>query len=138
MMITKYKIRDVSGWTMFIFGILALILGLIGLLRPEFVLTLLGFSVVDRSSRVAGDYTLVFMIASSMASFNMGIYYVLASLNNMKSFYKWTVPFRCVTFILFTTAVLTGLAPGRFLSVGAWELTGAVTTGWALWQEKRK
>ena len=53
-MITKYKIRDVSGWTMFIFGILALILGLIGLLRPEFVLTLLGFSVVDRSSRVAG------------------------------------------------------------------------------------
>lgn len=137
-MITKYKIRDVSGWTMFIFGILALILGLIGLLRPEFVLTLLGFSVVDRSSRVAGDYTLVFMIASSMASFNMGIYYVLASLNNMKSFYKWTVPFRCVTFILFTTAVLTGLAPGRFLSVGAWELTGAVTTGWALWQEKRK
>ena len=71
-MITKYKIRDVSGWTMFIFGILALILGLIGLLRPEFVLTLLGFSVVDRSSRVAGDYTLVFMIASSMASFNMG------------------------------------------------------------------
>lgn len=137
-MITKYKIRDVSGWTMFIFGILALILGLIGLLRPEFVLTLLGFSVVDRSSRVAGDYTLVFMIASSMASFNMGIYYVLASLNNVKSFYKWTVPFRCVTFILFTTAVLTGLAPGRFLSVGAWELTGAVTTGWALWQEKRK
>lgn len=137
-MITKYKIRDVSGWTMFIFGILALILGLIGLLRPEFVLTLLGFSVVDRSSRVAGDYTLVFMIASSMASFNMGIYYVLASLNNMKSFYKWTVPFRCATFILFTTAVLTGLAPGRFLSVGAWELTGAVTTGWALLQEKRK
>jgi Na+-driven multidrug efflux pump len=137
-MATKYKIRDVSGWTMFIFGILALILGLLGLLRPEFVLTLLGFSVVDRSSRVAGDYTLVFMIASSVASFNMGIYYVLASLNNMKSFYKWTVPFRCVTFLLFTTAVLTGLAPGRFLSVGAWELTGAVTTGWALLQEKRK
>ena len=123
---------------MFIFGALALFLGLVGLLRPEFMLTLLGFHVVERSSRVAGDYTLVFMIASSMASFNMGIYYVLASLNNMKSFYKWTVPFRCVTFILFTTAVLTGLAPGRFLSVGAWELTGAVTTGWALWQEKRK
>ena len=137
-MTTKYTIRDVSGWTMFIFGSLAIVLGSIGLLHPEFVLTLLGFSVVDRSSRVAGDYTLVFMIASSIASFNMGIYYILASLNNMKSFYQWTVPFRCVTFLLFSTAVLTGLAPGRFLSVGAWELTGAVTTGWALWQEKRK
>jgi hypothetical protein len=137
MMTAKYKIRDASGWTMFIFGVLALLLGGIGLLRPELVLTLLGFNVVHRSARITGDYTLVFMIASSMASFNMGIYYVLASLNNMKSFYTWTVPFRCLTFLLFTTAVLTGLAPGRFLSVGAWELTGAVTTGWALWQEKR-
>jgi Na+-driven multidrug efflux pump len=138
MMTAKYKIRGAAGWTMFIFGILALVLGTIGLLRPEFVLTLLGFHVVNRSARIAGDYTLVFMIASSMASFNMGFYYVLASLNNMRSFYKWTVPFRCLTFLLFTTAVLTGLAPGRFLSVGAWELTGAVSTGWTLWQEKKK
>ncbi|HSL45199.1 MAG TPA: hypothetical protein VK897_17330 [Anaerolineales bacterium] len=132
------RIRDTSGWTMFIFGALALLLGLLGLLRPELLLSILGFAVLDRAERAPGDYTLVFMIASSMASFNMGIYYVLAALNNVKSFYKWTVPFRCVTFVVFTTAVIVGLAPGRFLGVGLWELVGALATGIALYAENRK
>src|SRR5512141_2609260 len=96
---SKYWIRDASGWTIFIFGVLALLLGLVGVLRPEFLLSLLGFAVLDRSARVGGDYTLVFMIASSMASFNMGVYYILAALNDLRQFYKWTVPFRCLTFI---------------------------------------
>ncbi len=135
---TKYGIRDASSWTMFIFGVLALLMGLVGLLRPELLLSLLGFTVLERSARAAGDYTLVFMIASSMASFNMGVYYIFASLNDFKPFYKWTVPFRCVTFIVFTTTVLIGLAPARFFVVGAWELTGAIATGLTLWLENRK
>jgi len=137
-MATTFKIRDTSGWTMFIFGVLALLLGLLGLIRPEILLSLIGFSVLERTTRAAGDYTLVFMIASSMASFNIGVYYILAALNDMKKFYKWTVPFRCVTFVVFMTAVLTGLAPARFIAVGAWELTGAIATGLALWQENKK
>ena len=132
------KIRDAAGWTMFIFGALAFLLGLLGLIRPELLLSLLGFTVLDRAARAAGDYTLVFMIASSMASLNMGVYYMLAALNNVKQFYRWTVPFRCVTFVVFTVAVLTNLAPARFIGVGAWELTGAIATGIALRSEKRK
>jgi hypothetical protein len=130
---------------MFIFGALAFVLGLLGLIRPELLLSILGFTVLDRSitvldrsTRAAGDYSLVFMIASSMASFNIGVYYVLAALNDVKQFYKWTVPFRCVTPVVFTLAVLTGLAPVRFLGVAAWELAGAVATGLALWQESKK
>ena len=137
-MISKLRIRDASGWTMFIFGVCALLLGLAGLLRPEFLLSILGFTVLDRAVRVAGDYTLVFLIASSMASFNMGAYYVLASLNDNKQFYRWTVPFRCITPLVFTAAVLTGIAPDRFLAVAAWELLGAIATGIALRQEERK
>lgn len=137
-MTSSLKIRDASGWTMFIFGVLALLLGLLGLLRPELLLSILGFTVLDRAARAAGDYTLVFMIASSMASFNIGVYYILAVLNNVKQFYRWTVPFRCVTFTVFTIAVLTGLAPVRFIGVGLWELAGAAATGIALWQENRK
>lgn len=136
-MTSSLKIRDVSGWTMFIFGVLALLLGLLGLIRPEFLLSLLGFSVLERTGRASGDYTLVFTIASSMASFNMGVYYVLAVLNDLKQFYKWTVPFRCITFTLFTVAALTGLAPLRFIGVGLWELTGATATGIALWRESK-
>lgn len=123
---------------MFIFGALAFLLGLLGLLRPELVLSILGFQVLDRAARAAGDYSLVFMTAASMASFNIGVYYMLAALNDLKQFYKWTVPFRCLTFVVFTVAVLTNLAPVRFLGVGAWELAGAIATGIALRLESRK
>ena len=131
-------IRDASGWTIFVFGLLALLFGIVSLLRPEFLLTTLGFTALDRASRAAGDYTLVFIIASSMAAVNVGAYYILASLNDMKQFYKWTVPFRCITFLVFTVAVLQGLAPNRFLGVGAWELAGALATGWALLKDSKK
>ncbi len=136
-MTSKLGVQDASGWTMFAFGILALLLGLLGLIRPELLLSLLGFTVLDRAARAAGDYTLVFMIASSMASFNMGVYYVLAALNDLKTFYKWTVPFRCLTFIAFTIAGLT-LAPARFIVVGTWELAGAIATGLALRSDSKK
>src|ERR1044071_3344040 len=105
-MTANWKIRDASGWTMFIFGVLALLLGFVGLIRPEALLSILGFPVLDRSARIAGDYTLVFMIASSMASFNIGAYYILAALNDMKQFYKWTAIFRCITPVVFTIAVI--------------------------------
>ncbi len=131
-MTANLKIRDAAGWTMFVFGSIALLLGLLGLLRPEILLSLLGFEVLDRAARTAGDYTLVFMTASAMASFNIGVYYMLAALNDLKPFYKWTVPFRCLTFLVFTFVVLTGLAPARFLGVGIWELAGAIATGLAL------
>jgi hypothetical protein len=131
------KIRNASGWTIFIFGSLALLLGLVGLIRPEILLSLLGFTVIDRAARAAGDYTLVFMTASSMASFNMGVYYVLAATNDFRKFYGWTVPFRLLTFTVFTLVVVTGLAPIRFLGVGIWEGLGAAATGLALYLEQR-
>ena len=118
MSLSSLKIHDVSGWTMAVFGVLAFVLGLVGLVSPETVLSLLGFEVIDRTQRVAGDYTLTFMAASSMASFNIGIYYVLAALNNLKQFYLWTVPFRAVTFTVFTILVVVGTAPAKFLGVG--------------------
>ena len=130
------KIRDAAGWTIFIFGILAFLLGLVGLIRPEILLSILGFEVVDRAQRAASDYTIVFMTASSMASFNMGVYYVFAALNDVKIFYRWTVPFRVVTFVVFTTVVIAGIAPMKFLGVGIWELVGAISTGIALYGKR--
>jgi Na+-driven multidrug efflux pump len=138
MSLSSLRIRDASGWTMFIFGVLAVLLGVVGLVSPETLLSLLGFEIIERAQRVAGDYTLTFMAASSMASFNIGVYYVLAALNDMKKFYLWTVPFRGVTFTVFTILVVTGFAPTRFWGVGVWELTGAVATGLALYFEHRK
>lgn len=130
------RIRNLSSWTMLIFGILAFLLGLMGLIRPETTLSVLNFEVLERTARVEGDYTVVFLVASSMASFNMGVYYILASLNNMKTFYWWTVPFRVVTFAVFTLAVINGIAPQGFIGVGVWELAGAILTGTALFYER--
>lgn len=139
MLSIKYKKPiDYAGWTFFIFGVLALILGLVGLIKPEITLTMLGFDVLERSARSAGDYTIVFMLASSMASFNMGIYYIYAALNDVRIFYGWTVPFRILTFSVFTLAVIAGLAPSRFLGVGVWELIGALSTGIALIIDQKK
>lgn len=131
-MTAKLKIRDIAGWTIFIFGALAFLLGLVGLIRPEILISMLGFDVLDSATRTSGNYLIVLMTTSSMASFNIGVYYMLAALNDMKQFYRWTVPFRCLTFIVFTTVVLRGLAPARFLSIGLWELAGAIATGLAL------
>jgi hypothetical protein len=134
----KPHIRDTSGWTIFIFGLMALLSGLLGLIRPDTLLSILGFTVLERATRAAGDYTSVFMTAASMASFNMGVYYILASLNDLKKFYGWTVPFRCVTFVVFTLTVVSGIAPVRFFGVGLWEFLGATATGLALYKEGRK
>ncbi len=132
-----FHIRDTSGWTIFIFGSTALIFGVIGLLRPEAVISILGIDSIDRARRAAGDFTLLFVAASSMASFNMGVYYILAALNNQKAFYSWTVPFRGVTFSVFTILVLTGLAPIGWMGIAIWELCGGIATGLALHFEKR-
>lgn len=138
MNLQNFKIRNASSWTMFVFGILALILGVAGLIRPEFLMSAMGFEALPRDARTVGDYTLVFVTAAAMASTNMGVYYVLAALNNLKPFYRWTVPFRILTFCVFTLAVVNGLAPVGFIGVAAWELVGALATGAALWREAQR
>lgn len=121
---------------MFIFGVMAFFLGLLGILKQDILLSLLGFTIPQQ--RPPSDYTLVFVTASSMASLNMGAYYVLAALNNMKQFYAWTVPFRFVTFTVFTLTVTSGIAPAPFFGVGLWELIGALAVGVALIYERQR
>ncbi|KXK61093.1 hypothetical protein AWW66_15415 [Micromonospora rosaria] len=118
--------RSVAGWTIAVFGILALVMGAVGLLWPEAQLRMLGFEVP--AQRAPGDYTGTFLMASSMAAFNMGVYYLLATVTEWRAFYRFTVYFRLLTFTVFTIAVLAGIAPDRFFGVAAWEGLGAVAT----------
>lgn len=134
----KQKLQNASSWTIFIFGVLAFLLGIASIIAPNFILQQLGFEVIDQASRPSFDYTLVYLLAAGMASLNMGAYYILAALNNMKRFYSWTVPFRTLTFIVFTIGTLAGIAPSRFFLVAAWELVGALATGIALFVENKK
>ncbi|WP_116068065.1 hypothetical protein [Asanoa ferruginea] len=128
--------RSPAGWTMAVFGVLAIVLGIVGLVSPDTLLRMLGFEVLG--DRAAGDYTKTFMAASSMASLNMGVYYLVAVATEWRPFYLFTVIFRLVTFTVFTILVLTEAAPARFFGVAAWEGLGAVATGVALWFERNR
>ncbi|WP_328945306.1 hypothetical protein OG259_31335 [Streptomyces sp. NBC_00250] len=130
--------RSLSGWTIAVFGVLAAALGVVGLVVPDALLTVMGFEPVPEGGRADGDHTLVFLTASSMAALNMGVYYVLAALADWKPFFRWTVPFRLLTCAVFTLAVVGGRAPAGFLGVGLWEGLGAVVTGLALRYEKAR
>lgn len=129
--------RSLSGWTMAVFGVLAAVLGALGLMAPDALLTAMGFEPMADARRADGDHTLVFLTASSMAAVNMGVYYVLAALADWRPFFRWTVPFRLLTCAVFTLAVVTGRAPSGFLGVGLWEGLGALVTGAALRHERR-
>jgi hypothetical protein len=128
-------IRTISDLTIFVFGLMAIFAGLLGLTRPETMLNLMNFTVRDQSTRQNGDYTIAFLLCSSMASFNMGIYYLLAAWNQWTQFYQFTVVFRLVTVTVFILAIKNGHAPGGFIGVAMWELVGALTTAAALWYE---
>ncbi|SCF34513.1 hypothetical protein [Micromonospora mirobrigensis] len=128
--------RSGAGWTIAVFGVLAVLLGAFGLVWPEAQLRLLGFQVP--AERGPGDYTGTFLMASSMASFNMGVYYLLATATEWRSFFRFTVFFRLVTFTVFSIAVLAGVAPGRFFGVALWEGLGAVATAVGLWWDARR
>ncbi|GAA3490992.1 hypothetical protein GCM10018987_50750 [Streptomyces cremeus] len=130
--------RSSSGWTMAVFGLLAAALGVVGLVAPDAQLALMGLETPAGGVRAEGDHTLMFLTASSMAAVNMGVYYVLAALADWRAFFRWTVPFRLLTFTVFTLAVVTGRAPAGFLAVGVWEGVGALATGIALRAETRK
>ncbi|MEU9509431.1 hypothetical protein AB0D32_24490 [Micromonospora sp. NPDC048170] len=128
--------RSAAGWTIAVFGVLALLMGAVGLVWPEVLLRLLGFEVPE--TRAAGDHTGTFLTASSMASFNMGVYYLLATATEWRPFFRFTVVFRLVTFTVFSIAVLADIAPGRFFGVAVWEGLGAVATAVGLWWDDRR
>ena len=130
--------RSVAGWTTAVFGVLALAMGILGLVRPEALLGLLGFDVIDAADRAGGDYTTTFVAAASMASLNMGVYYLIAMSTEWRPFFLFSVIFRLLTFTVFSTLVLVAVAPGRFFAVALWEGLGAVATAVGLWADRRR
>ncbi|MEU4220204.1 hypothetical protein [Actinoplanes sp. NPDC026623] len=130
--------RTAAGWTIAVFGAMAALFGVAGLIWPDLVLGGLGFETVAAQDRASGDYTRVFLAASSMASLNMGVYYVVAAATDWRPFIRFTVPFRLLTLTVFSTLVVLDVAPARFLGVALWEGLGAVATGLALIYDARR
>ena len=119
---------DIAALTMMVFGVLIVGMGMTGLMAPQFLLAILGLSETGISSHT----TQLFVMASSQASLAMGLYYILAAVNETRTFIQWSVPMRIVNFMVFTSMVAVGLAPSSWLMVAGLELAGALATGIAL------
>ncbi|MFI6823647.1 hypothetical protein ACIBJE_22290 [Micromonospora sp. NPDC050187] len=128
--------RSAAGWTVAVFGGMALLSGVLGLLWPGALLGLMGLAVPP--TRASGDYTGTFLVASSMAAFNMGVYYLLAAVSEWRPFFRFTVVFRLVTVSVFILVVAADVAPAGFLGVAAWEGMGALATALGLRVDARR
>ena len=116
---------DIAALTMLVFGMVIVGSGLTGLLAPQLLLTVLG--ITD-----TGSATLLFLMATSQASLAMGLYYILASVNETRVFFQWSVPLRIINFIVFAAMIPLGIAPMQWLLVAGLELAGALATTIAL------
>jgi hypothetical protein len=115
---------DLAALNMLVFGMLITSSGMTGLFMPELLLDFFGLS--------SGEGTAVlFVMACSQASLAMGVYYILAAVNNNRMFIRWSVPLRMMNFAVFTSMVLLGFAPTQWLLVATLELVGALVTGMA-------
>jgi len=116
---------DVAALTMLVFGMVIVGSGLAGLLAPNVLLTVLG--ITD-----TGSATQLFLMATSQASLAMGVYYILASVNETRIFFQWSVPLRIINFMAFAAMISLGVAPRQWLLVAGLELAGALATAIAL------
>jgi len=98
--------RDFASLTMFVFGALTVIMGLLGLAAPQFLLSILALDAARTGLSI--EVTKIFAMASSEASLAMGCYYLVAVATNFRSFYVWSVPFRVVNFVVSTSMVIFG------------------------------
>lgn len=116
---------DVAALTMLVFGMVIVGSGLTGLFAPQFLLNVLGISE-------SGHSTQLFVMATSQASLAMGLYYILASVNETRIFFQWSVPLRIINFLVFAVMIPLGIAPTQWLLVAGLELAGALATAIAL------
>jgi hypothetical protein len=112
---------DLAALTMLVFGMLITASGMTGLFMPELLLDFFGFSTDGPA--------VLFVMACSQASLAMGVYYILAAVNNNRMFTRWSVPLRMMNFAVFAGMVLFGVAPLQWLGVAGLELLGALATG---------
>ncbi|WAS92952.1 hypothetical protein [Nannocystis punicea] len=119
-----------SGWSVAVFGVLALLLGLLGLLSPDSQFDMMGFELVDQ--RAPGDYTPGVVATTSIAAINMGILYVLGVALAWPGFVAFTVGARLFMCVGFVALMAAGRAPDVFVGAAIWEGVGAAITAVAM------
>ncbi len=123
---------SLTGRTVLVLGVLALSMGLLGLVNPAAQFALMGFQLV--TERGPGDYTPALLTITSLASVNVAILYLVGAVKAWPGFVLCAIITRLGMAAALTTLVLTGRGPNAFAGAAAWEGLGAavlvLTSGW--------
>ena len=129
-----FQTHTKAGWTVGAAGLIALTLGVAGLVNQDSQLRVLG---VDPSKIPADDPLRITMTTSSVASVNNGAAFVLGVAKSWSWFPHFTVATRSAQAIGFLAKIATGRAPKSYLSAAIWEAAGAAITAGAIWLDHR-
>jgi hypothetical protein len=111
-----------SAFSVFIFGIYTVILGLSFLLFPNLCLSILGM-------KTTGE---VWIHILGWCAFWIGVYYIVCARSEAKAFIRWTTYSRPTFIIFLTVLVVLNMVEPIIIMVGAVELAFAIWTIFAL------
>ena len=108
--------------SVFIFGVYAIILGIICFTIPNWLLNLFGFPTTDE----------VWFRVMGMLIFHYGTYFILAARKEFDVFFRWSVYPRSSVIIFFIIFVLADLVKPILLFFGVIDLLAGLWTFFAL------
>ncbi len=129
-----FQTHSKAGWTVGAAGLVAIALGVIGLVNQDGQLRALG---VAPGTIPADDPLRITLTSSSVASVNNGAAFVLGVAKAWPWFPHVTVATRTAQAIGFLAKIVTGRAPKSHLGAVIWEAGGAAITAGAIWLDRR-
>jgi len=129
-----FQTHTKAGWTVGAAGLIAVTLGVIGLVSQDSQLRALG---VDPGRIPADDPLRITLTSSSVASINNGAAFVLGVAKAWPWFPHFTIATRSAQAIGFLAKIATGRAPKSHMSAVIWEAGGAAITAGAIWLDRR-
>ena len=129
-----FQTHTKAGWTVGAAGLIALGLGVAGLISQDSQLRAIG---VDPGNVPVDDPLRVTMTSTSVASINNGAVFMAGVAASWPWFPHLTVATRSAQAIGFLVKIATGRASKSYLSAAIWEAAGAAITAGAIWLDRR-
>ena len=122
----KGAVISKSAFSVFVFGIYTVILGLSFLFFPNFCLSVLGMKTTEE----------VWIHIVGWCAFWIGVYYVVAACSEARAFIRCTTYSRPTLIVFLAVLVMLHMVEPVIILIGAIELAFAIWTIWALRAER--
>lgn len=119
--------RPIAGWVIGALGLLAVVMGIFGVVDPSAQARMMGLSSFDSTPTDA--HTAALLAIVSLSAINTGTVYLVAAVKQWAGFAVWAVIARSIMACGLLALTLCGHAPHAFVGAAAWEWLGAVMIG---------